>query len=85
MARKEDPGITMEKCRQALGALGLQNSMALQKIGEHAGWGRRPGLPAVAGTWGLSSLGRQTSVAVQAWPLTLWQRHLCGDGVGASF
>ncbi|GAX72848.1 hypothetical protein CEUSTIGMA_g303.t1 [Chlamydomonas eustigma] len=37
MARKEDPGITLEKCRQALGALGLQNSMALQKIGVLSG------------------------------------------------
>lgn len=34
-AREEDRGITMEKCRAALGALGIQNSMALNKIGEH--------------------------------------------------
>ena len=33
-AREEDRGITMEKCRAALGALGIQNSMALNKIGE---------------------------------------------------
>ena len=32
-AREEDRGITMEKCRAALGALGIQNSMALNKIG----------------------------------------------------
>ena len=69
MARKEDPGITMEKCRQALGALGLQNSMALQKIGAHAGWGGRPGFSAVAGAWGLSVLGPHTSAALKAWPL----------------
>lgn len=67
MARKEDPGITMEKCRQALGALGLQNSMALQKIGAHAGWGGRLG---GGGRAGLSGLGRQTSAALRAWPLT---------------
>jgi len=33
-AREEDRSITMEKCRAALGALGIQNSMALNKIGE---------------------------------------------------
>ena len=38
-ARAEDPSITLEKCRQALGALGIQNSMALQKIGAwYGGW-----------------------------------------------
>ena len=34
VARANDPGITLEKCRQALGALGLTGTMALQKIGE---------------------------------------------------
>ena len=33
-ARQEDRSITLEKCRAALGALGIQNSMALAKIGE---------------------------------------------------
>ncbi len=47
VARANDPGITLEKCRAALGALGLTGSMALQKIGEGgrrvAGEGRRMG------------------------------------------
>lgn len=31
-ARAEDPSVTTEKCRQAVGALGLQNTMALTKV-----------------------------------------------------
>lgn len=31
-----DPSITLEKCRQALGALGLTGSLALQEIGAWA-------------------------------------------------
>ncbi|PNW82055.1 hypothetical protein CHLRE_06g271850v5 [Chlamydomonas reinhardtii] len=37
VARANDPGITLEKCRQALGALGLTGTMALQKIGVLSG------------------------------------------------
>lgn len=33
VARADDPRVTMEKCRAALGALGLVGTMALQKIG----------------------------------------------------
>ena len=40
-AREEDRSITMEKCRAALGALGIQNSMALNKIGEFGSWPRK--------------------------------------------
>lgn len=36
-AREVDATITMEKCRQALGALGLTNTMALQTIGSLSG------------------------------------------------
>ncbi|KAG1680802.1 hypothetical protein FOA52_008135 [Chlamydomonas sp. UWO 241] len=36
-ARAHDPNITVEKCRQAVGALGLQNSMALTPIGVLSG------------------------------------------------
>jgi hypothetical protein len=39
MARKFDSSMTLEKCRGALGALGIQNSMALTKIGEHTDTG----------------------------------------------
>ncbi|GLC40935.1 hypothetical protein PLESTB_000965000 [Pleodorina starrii] len=37
VARANDPGVTLEKCRQALGALGLTGTMALQKIGVLSG------------------------------------------------
>ncbi|GFR43392.1 hypothetical protein Agub_g4469 [Astrephomene gubernaculifera] len=37
VARANDPGVTLERCRQALGALGLTGSMALQKIGVLSG------------------------------------------------
>ncbi len=34
-ARAHDPSTSLEKCRQALGALGMTNTLALQPIGEH--------------------------------------------------
>ncbi|GLI70270.1 hypothetical protein VaNZ11_015202 [Volvox africanus] len=37
VARANDPGVTTEKCRQALGALGLTGNMPLQKIGVLSG------------------------------------------------
>ncbi|GIL85713.1 hypothetical protein Vretimale_13175 [Volvox reticuliferus] len=37
VARANDPGVTIEKCRQALGALGLTGNMPLQKIGVLSG------------------------------------------------
>jgi len=36
-AREADPNVTMEKCRQAVGALGLRDSIALTKIGVLSG------------------------------------------------
>lgn len=37
VAQKEDPLFPMEKCRAALGALGLRDSMALSRIGVLSG------------------------------------------------
>lgn len=45
-ARADDPDIKTEKCRQALGALGLRDSMVFTKIGERTAWqGARHGVP----------------------------------------
>eukprot|EP00955_Chlamydomonas_euryale_P048088 353872-Chlamydomonas_euryale.AAC.1 len=74
-AREADPNVTMEKCRQAVGALGLRDSIALTKVWGRGGvwWGPSVGAPGAARQ-------RCAHNLLRAYACAYAHAHICGTG-----